>query len=164
MSFFYHSGLGAVYFFALALVCLYGAWRGDREYRIFSLCVAGVFLCDRILLLTESGDGMMLAGGFVELIALLVVLLFVDSRAARFMAFLFAAKIAAYISLVGGAIGFQTMAAWTELAGYLQLITITGGTYHANRGKRSGYSGTLRPGITGVLHTGKGWLSPKRRS
>lgn len=166
MSFFYFTTLGAIYFYALAAVCAFAVWRGGRENRLFSLCVLGVFLADRTLLATMTDEAWMITlGGVAEFIALSCVLAFAQiNGASRAIAFLFAVKIAFYVALVGGAIGFGTMAAWTELAGYLQILIIGGGTLNANRGKRTGYPDTADPVQWRSLSLVKTWWPSKRNS
>lgn len=134
MTFFYHSGLGAVYFFALIAVCAYAMWRGGNA-RLFASAVLGVFLCDRVLLATTSGQWMMMWGGLAEFGALMLIFTSANTLAARAIMALFAAKIITYIALNLGVISFRTMAAWTELSGYVQLLIILGSASHADRGK-----------------------------
>lgn len=158
MHFFYFSNLGAIYFYTLTAICAFALLRGGRDYKIFSFCMIFVFLSDRTLLATMNDEATMITlGGIAELLALIAVLTLVPiGRAARFIAFLFAAKIAFYISLIAGAIGFETMAAWTELAGYGQLLIILTGTiHHETRGKLAVHPVSVFPGNGGLRFVGK---------
>ena len=113
-------------------------WRGGKDSRLFSFCVAGGFFVDRILLATVSNAELFNALiGVVDFIAFLCVMLIIRTRTARVIAFLFAAKIGMYIALQLGGIEFQTMAAWSELAGYMQLAIIGMGAFHGGARKQS---------------------------
>lgn len=163
MSFFYHGPPGMAYFIILSLVCAYAIWRGGREMRLFSYCVLGVFLADRTLLATMTNEAWMIGlGALAEFIAILGVVWFVRTSATSgCIGFLFFSKMVAYVCLLGGFISFETMAAWTELAGYLQLLIIGGGTFHANRGKYTRDTGDIRHGNYSLRHIGKGWVPPE---
>lgn len=152
MSFFYHSNLGAAFFYILAVICIFAIWRGGKE-RIFALMVLYVFLCERTLLASGIDEVIMIGlGGCAAFLGLISVLYLVKGAAARTIAFLFSAKIGIYIMLICGIIGFDTMASWTEFVAYLQLLIIGAGSLH---GKRSylvrDFRGSHIPGISVLL-------------
>ncbi len=159
MSFFYFTTLGAIYFYLLLAICVFAIWRGNRDAVLYSYCVMGVFLCDRTLLATMTDEGAMIfLGGVAEFIAFIfVIFLGTAIVATRVVAFLFAMKMIFYVCLLSGLITFGTMAAWTELAGYLQLLIIFGSSINADHGKRSRHSRNIHSGIGRVLHMGKSW-------
>jgi len=166
MSFFYFTTLGAIYFYALATVCAFAIWRGGREYRLFGFCVLFVFLCDRTLLATMSNEAWMIGlGAVAEFLALATILWFATiGTAARALAFLFMAKMLCYLGLLSGMITFQTMAAWTELFGYLQLLIIGGGTLHGYRRKLASDPGNFPSRAGGIQIAGEGKVPTERRS
>lgn len=183
MTFFYFTTAGAVYFWVLATICLFAIWRGGKDYRLFALCVLGVFLADRTLLasfdirqevvapLTRDEQWMLVLGGLAELIAILGVFRFrispanlrASSLTAQLIAGLFAFKIFIYLGLLSAMMTFATMAFWTELAGYVQLGIIGGGTLNGFRGKLARNSGGTRPVLGGSRHSLLNWLSTKAR-
>lgn len=176
MTFFYHGPLGMIYFIILSFVCACTIWRGSMEIRLFSYCILGVFLADRVLLwmfhirkqvvgpLTNDEALMIGLGGAVEFIAVLVVILSYQSVMARVIAFWFAFKMAIYISLLAGAIEFQTMAAWTELVGYIQLAIIGLGGANVGMGKMAdNWRGRFGIGRSGIFSQA-GRVPPEGRS
>jgi hypothetical protein len=163
VSFFYFTTLGAIYFYILIAVCGFAIWRGRRDYRLFGFCVLGVFLADRTLLATMTNEAWMIGfGALAEFWALAIILLFSTiSTASRAIAFLFLAKMFTYLGLLSGIITFQTMAAWTELFGYLQMIIIGGGTLNGYRHKLANNPGNIPSRDAGILSTGKGEIPPQ---
>ena len=136
MNFFFHSELGAVYFVALIAICAFAILRGGKDMRLFGYCVLGVFFADRVLLATMNNEEIMIGlGGVAEFIAFGCIITYTTIKAGKLIAFLFAVKLLAYIALLGGVIEFPTMAAWTELSGYCQLLVMIGGMINDNRGK-----------------------------
>jgi len=166
MSFFYHTGLGEIYFVILSIVCLLGIWKGGREYRLFSSCVMAVFLADRTLLATMSNEALMIGlGAVAEFMALAAILWFATiGTAARALAFLFMAKMLCYLGLLSGMITFETMAAWTELFGYLQMFIIGGGTLNGYRRKLASDPGHFPSRVGGIQIAGEGKVPPQRRT
>lgn len=162
MNFFWHTPLGMIYFIILSLVCLFAIWRGGREYRLLGYCVLGVFLADRTLLATMSNEAVMIGLGAVAEFSALMAIVALASRTmtAGAVGFLFLAKMCVYLGLLSGYITFSTMAAWTELFGYLQLLVIGGGTI-ADSGKRRNHSADIPSGFTRHMGFVKSWISPK---
>jgi len=97
----------------------------------------------------------MIVVGIVDFLALLWVLSLTTSKVGQFIAFCFVAKIMMYISLVADFISFDTMAAWSELAGYGQLLIIAGGTLNADRGKLASHYRSVRVGNDSSISLGK---------
>lgn len=100
-------------------------------------------------------------GAAAEFAALMTVVTTVSrTAAAGAIGFMFLAKMFVYLGLLFGYITFSTMAAWTELFGYLQLLVIGGGTV-ANFGKRRNNTADIPSGTGGIVGFGKSWLSSK---
>ena len=156
MKFFYYTSLGQIYFFTLAFICALAIWRGGKDLRLCGLAIASGFLADRCsLALIDNPAVLMVVVGIVDFLALLFVLSLTTSKVGQFIAFCFVAKIMMYISLVADFISFDTMAAWSELAGYGQLLVIAGGTLNADRGKFKSNYRASRVGSNSSISLGK---------
>jgi hypothetical protein len=153
LSFFYFTTLGAIYFYTLIAVCGFAIWRGGRDASLYSYCVLGVFLADRTLLATMTDESAMIfLGGVAEFIAFIfVIFLGTAIVATRVVAFLFAMKMIMYVCLLSGLISFGTMAAWTELAGYLQLLIILGSASNGYRDRLAKYHPSKRGAVGSVF-------------
>lgn len=175
VDFLWHTTFGMIYFLVLASVCVYAILCGGKEYRLYSYCVLGAFLAARVLLatfdirevitypLTPAEQWMMAFGAVAEFAAIMVLVLLARvTFAAGLIGFAFLAKMICYVGLLCGSLSFDTMAAWTELLGYSQIVVIgTGCSFGGVRGKRSGYP-DYRAGRAGIFSLTKSWLSPKR--
>ena len=156
MKFFYYTSLGQIYFFTLAFICALAIWRGGKDLRLCGLAIAGGFLADRsCLAIIDNPAVLMIVVGVVDFLALLFVLTLTTSKIGQFIAFCFVAKIMMYISLVADFISFDTMAAWSELAGYGQLLIIAGGTLNADRGKLANRYRAVHAGNSSSVYLGK---------
>lgn len=148
-----------MFFYTLLSICAFALWRGGKDNRLYSSCVLGVFLADRILLASGLDEGpMIFLGGVAEFIAFIFVF-FLGTRivAARVIGFLFAMKMIIFMCLLSGMISFGTMAAWTETASYLQLIIIAAGAANVSGGnKRPRNFGHFRHGASRLLASYKG--------
>ena len=125
MSFFYHTSAEAAdFYFLLAVVLLANLLGGAR---LLAAAVAGAFLADRLSLLFGNPEIMLLIASAGEFAALCIVLTLLTGIRARAVAALFAADLAALFALAVNLIDFETMAAITTVALYLQLILVLSG-------------------------------------
>lgn len=161
MPFFPDSIYGLVY---LAALIIFGiiTWLGqNRDARRILLVLTIHLLTTRAIDVIDHENFMLwIAQDLAIFVALLV---FCKGVAGRAIAALFFIVLTFdnYSLIAGGT--FEGAAAVAETVGYISMLIMAGGA-HADRGKLQRNYRNLHTGISGVLHTGKSWLSPKRRA
>ena len=128
MTFFWTTAAGAVDALAIAAVTLITVVFGNRDTRRFSGAIVAVFLANRAGLYWGLPiEALMFSAALADFFAMAGILMAVPDWRSRVIAFAFTAKIAVYIILLFGFVGFGTMAAATTLATWFQLVVILSG-------------------------------------
>ena len=126
MNFFFTTPAGAVDFYVVVAMALFGLWRGS-DTALACLVLLAVFIADRAILRLMPVPEATLIWAAAQTVGALVILWFAQSGAVKAAAALYILKIAALGALATGSTLFSTTANLLTVVFYLQVLFILAG-------------------------------------